>query len=132
MKMQREDLKILIKECLVEIMSECLGGQPLRLPEVHKKTVVQQKQQLQRTHNPVLQEAIKKSAAGSSMMGSIFADTAKTTLPNMIRGEKQGPVLEGASREALVVAQHEPEELFGEETASRWADLAFATAPLPK
>lgn len=52
----------------------------------------------------------------------ILMDTAKTTLLEQDARSGIGPVSDGAS---MVVATSTPEELFGEEATSQWADMAF-------
>lgn len=61
-------------------------------------------------------------------MTSILQDTAASTFvqQNMAEGRGYAGVPAGADKLALVVAQHEPEEIFGSSVASKWADLAFS------
>lgn len=150
MKYSRVELKELIKECLVEILSEGLGGQ---LVESQQRRVAPTLRPFTPNPNPrnnlvipdpiardprrssmtiALKEAVKSEAKGSALMGDLLADTAMTTLQNQLSADQRSPVSQvGNDVASQVVAQHNPEELFGEEVASKWADLAFAS-PGPK
>lgn len=77
---------------------------------------------------PSLREAIKREAGGNKVMESIFADTAKTTLPAQLRGEGSKIVAPAGTAEAIV-ENHTPEDIFGDEVTSKWATLAFSDAP---
>jgi hypothetical protein len=61
-------------------------------------------------------------------MASILADTAEKTLPMMLENDRMKVPMPTGKIESLV-ASHDPEELFGEEVASKWADLAFTGLP---
>jgi hypothetical protein len=126
MKMTRQQLKSLVKECLLELLTEGLGNdvknvsnevrshQPLARPQM------QQKLQLQ---NKELMEAVKKEAGGNSIMEDILADTARTSLQTMLDSSAAALPLRGVE---AVVDSATPEELFGAEASSKWANLAFA------
>jgi len=144
MKMARKDLKVLIKECLVEILAEGLGEDlneaTARRPR-RKATATQPK--YRSMLNPsegssggmsdraqggiptsALKNAILESAQGNSVMQDIFADTAMTSLPTLLESAgPQSPAPRAGSVEHLV-ANSSPEEVFGED-ADRWASLAF-------
>lgn len=168
MKMSREQLKALVKECLLELLSEGLGdvgsvSRPARRepvpPRVPISGVAEGRQRGGQRKAPefdprldtpigggrqptdALKRAIKQNAGGNPIMESIFADTARTTLPaqlahgdvgalpqpdgSMSSGAPQGP----AQQEQF---NGSPEQVFGEESASRWASLAFMDAPAKK
>lgn len=144
MKMSREQLKSLVKECLVELLSEGIdahrpiveASRPMGTQSVRQVT---QPRQTRRTYdpaldrpasvNPIIREAIKANAGTNKTMASILADTAITTLREQTGADTQSS---GASQ--LQQVEHingTPEEVFGEEVTSRWAHAAFA-APKPK
>jgi len=135
MSITRQQLKSIVKECLVEILAEGIGSSTKHLAQesVSKKsnTVVPQKQPLispRRGENvkysKTMAETIKREAGGNSVMAAIFADTAATTLPNMLNESVvQQPQPVGSIERA--VANSTPEELFGDDAASKWAQLAF-------
>mgnify|MGYP003340304692 CR=1 FL=1 len=54
---------------------------------------------------------------------------AATTLPNMLMNESTNKMPIPAGSVESVVAATNPEQLFGDEAASKWAALAFADAP---
>jgi hypothetical protein len=141
MKLSRDHLKEIVKECLVEILSEGMGSARLK-ESFSKKRIVQPSNSAldqpafprKSAHDDVLNkkrlsEVIKAEAKGDPILASILADTASTTLPNMLmsEGNKQMPVPVGSVEH--VVASHAPEDLFGDEAASKWATLAFMDSP---
>lgn len=137
MKLTKSDLKQIVKECLVEILSEGLGSvnaAPLqqsinsRLPNT--QSIYSEKTRsnpVQKKPTPHLHEAVKREAAGNKMMELILADTAASTLPKMLEGDRKGvqPAVGGGVVEQVVAAAS-PEDIFGEDVASKWASLAFA------
>ena len=144
MKITKTELKSIVKECLVDILSEGLGE---TLSSVHnisqKKTMTnpssflendkkqQTLQQTARRQSPELREAIRREAGGNKVMESILADTAASTLPNMLQNEGR-PTVPGGARGGMaeqIVASVNPEELFGEDATSKWANLAFMDSP---
>lgn len=141
MKMARAQFKALVKECLLEILKEGLGHAadqttttmpPRQAPITPRRlTFDPALDRPARVATPFMKEAIKHEAAGNPIMEAIFADTAKTTLPAMLAGGDNG------SSSSPAVSQQEqfvgtPEQVFGEETTSRWSNLAFATGPTKK
>lgn len=135
MKVSRDDLKALVKECLVELLSEGLGRHAAGRSQVAEVTPRKGR------HMPLsssgtsravptvaLREAIKREAGGNPIMAGIFADTAERTLPRMIEGEMPGSVAGTGDAATMVAAAHAPEQIFGKETTDKWEHLAF-TAP---
>lgn len=149
MKMSREQVKALVKECLLELLSEGLGNvshlarrDPVAIAGVAESLNRRNKPQFDpRLDTPVgsgrqptnaLKDAIKRESGGNAIMESIFADTARTTLPAQLAAGDSG-----SSVAPQALAQEEkfagtPEQVFGEETASRWANLAFMDSPSKK
>lgn len=146
-KISRSQLKQLVKECLVEILQEGLSSPlapstpayaqqerlPLRAEVTNRKPAAQQKRisplDMPATNHGLSQdirEAIKREVAGSpnkSVMSEIFADTANRTLPGLMSDGGGDP-----HRLTLQEQFHgTPEEIFGEEASSKWAELAFAS-----
>jgi hypothetical protein len=80
-------------------------------------------------HSHALKEAIKREAGGNDIMAAILADTAEKTLPTMLQNEGRAPIMPPGGAAEKLVASLEPEDLFGAETASKWADLAFTNTP---
>lgn len=150
MKTSRDQLKELMKELLIEILSEGLGnvsppvrGQFQQARPSLAGTVTERSDRRPRRGLPpfdknldtpvsryqgssAMQAAIKESAGGNPMLASIFADTAATTLPSMLSHGDSGP--SGGSLVPHTQQQEQftgtPEQVFGD-SSSRWADLAF-------
>ena len=145
MKITKTELKSIVKECLVEILSEGLGdGLGLTNQNISQKTTLPNQSSVYENSNvhqtpmqltprrppPQLREAIKREAGGNKVMESILADTAASTLQKMIQNEGRPPVPSSAGGLAEhVVASTNPEELFGDEASSKWAALAFMDSP---
>jgi len=157
-KVSKMQLKALIKECLVEILQEGLGatGVPssttVNLPVVENRKIAQQNLQKrqnrvspldmpafpnagQRQQSPALAAAIRNEARGNPVMADILADTAMTTLPKMMSNGDS--LSESSSTGSSKITQQEqfvgtPEQVFGEDVASKWANLAFMDAPSKK
>lgn len=140
MKLTKNELKQIVKECLVEILTEGVGSslpavnestRPLtRRKEIHPSVVARQSADRMKMPSSALKEAIKMEAGGNQMMASILADTAAKSLPAMLESDTPGkfsPAPTGAVEK--IVASAAPEDLFGEEAASKWASLAFADVP---
>jgi hypothetical protein len=136
--MNRNDLKEIVKECLIEIMMEGLDSKK-SIPESHNRKVEQQRQP--RKHhldnvefNPTPRQAPKpapqvpsdlvnsfpKSQRG--IMNDIFEDTAKTTLQTQVKAEKNIK----AGMDPATTSGVDPMSMF--EGASNWADLAFSSS----
>lgn len=135
--MNRNEMKSLVKECLMEILRDGIGNvAQSSIPSQQQRQGIVQAAQRGRqvadtpiqqrplpTHN--LKEVIKREAGGNRVMESILADTAASTLPQMLKNESRTPQHQPRGIVEKVVASTAPEEIFGSETASRWADLAF-------
>ena len=143
MKISRDQLKQLVKECLVEILANGLGGnltEQIQRKSVNSVQTIRQQPKNAFLDTPVsrkqqptnaLKEAIKIESGGNSILADIFADTAATTLQKqMAHSTPSGGALSPAAGAVeMLVAQAEPEQLFGEEAAGKWAALAFADSP---
>lgn len=140
MKLTKSELKSIVKECLVEILNEGLGGAASSQPAVLSKTssVGSLSDSMKRPSlprpTPQMREAILREAGGNKVMESILADTAASTLPKFLQsgdGKTHIPAVGGGLAEQ-VVSQVNPEDLFGDDVASKWADLAFMGSPIKK
>ena len=145
MKLSKAELKSIVKECLVEILSEGLGDAvPSRSlpssprsqyqPATAKSLSDSLKRPPARAATPQLREAIVREAGGDKILESILADTAASTLPKFLQaGDGKSPRSSvGGGLVEQVVAQANPEELFGDDAASKWASLAFMDSPTKK
>lgn len=152
MKLSKSDLKLVVKECLIEILNEGLGGIGAGTLSGNFDPLINQRNKQQNTPRAFsesfrgqsvpqrkpsaqLHEAIKKEAGGNKIMEMILADTAASTLPKMLDNERPGMPMSQPKPGGLVeqvVASATPEDLFGEEAASKWADLAFMGTSIKK
>ena len=131
MKVSRADLKAIVKECLVEILSEGVGSALVETKRpVERPRVVEKK----RTSDPALDTPVGKRTqtapkfnTGNSVFDDILADTAKNTLPEMLAAENSRPSIGAVGTVERIVESSTPEQLFGDEAASKWAELAFST-----
>lgn len=126
MKTTRSELKNIIKECLIEILAEGLGDSPRLSESLRTRSVSSPSKMDTRSPSPALREAVRRESGGDKVLESILSDTAASTLPQMLEGEKSkrsAPIGRGLAEQ--VVAAAAPEDLFGEETTAKWADLAF-------
>lgn len=156
-KISKSQLKAIVKECLVEILQEGLGGlthvpPQYAAPPVYESKNSRQSAQKQpngrqqrvspldmpatqhngRAPSHALAQAIKNESRGNPIMADILADTAMTTLPKMM-SSGDSMMMESSSPSSSRLAQQEqfvgtPEQVFGEEIASKWANLAFMEA----
>lgn len=143
MKATRDQLKALVRELMIEILSE--GLMPVSAPRASGRPIVgSQTEQRQpaggrrrptfdprldspvgsgRTPTDALKEAIKREAGGNPVMADILADTAMTTLGGSMLSRDHMP----GQQEQF---QGDPTEIFEggqmrEDGSSHWADLAF-------
>jgi len=136
MGITKQQLKSIVKECLVEILSEGMGtailestnkvknNKMMKQSLVTKTALEHQSVSKARVQSAQLREAIRLEAGGNDIMTSILTDTATKTLPAMLESDSMRAPRPSGKIENFV-ASHNPEDLFGEETASKWADLAF-------
>ncbi len=139
MKLSKSALKDLIKECIVEVLSE-------GIPEISStsQNLIERKQTAtkkisSRGHKkeprrPRVLDKIKfdqaavataSSLTQDPVMQSIFADTVKTTLQDQYVSEKNKSIVPpNADRASFLAAEADPTQLL--EGSSTWASLAFA------
>lgn len=132
MAITKQQLKSIVKECLVEILSEGISSSAVSLQESKTKKIQAQQATHRRgqnvKYNQAIAETIKRESNGSSVMAAIFADTAAKTLPTMMN-ESTSQQPQPSGHFERVVSQNNPEDLFGDEVASKWAELAFTETP---
>ncbi len=145
-KMKRSELKSIVKECLVEILSEGIGysdeydeyeDQPIReqrnfgsnsdmiekmqsRKKMLNEKITYNKQPQQQNHDHLV-----SSVTTDPMMAEIFRDTAQTTLMEQGMANKAGPSYTPADGAARVVNDHQPGDIFS--GADNWATLAFSS-----
>lgn len=138
-KLKKSQLKGIVKECLVEILSE-----GIHIDSENKKSASNSKNTQRarsssldnirfgqsRARSDELEEntsRVVSSMTEDPILSSILKDTAKTTLQEQRMAEAGRSVQPGNYKDvaASTVSSNSPEDLFGE-SASKWAQLAFA------
>lgn len=155
MKMTRQDLKGLVKECLVEILSEGLtetsrtmnenrnvqarARQPepqpvLRRPNIADKiSFLPNKAEIRQNHanQPAVQsQNLARSLTSDPVLADIFADTARSGAHRQMNesssvSSHEQMVAASGDAAAKAMLRSDPTDVFGE-SAEKWAALAFA------
>ena len=137
-KLNRSSLKVLVKECLVEILAEGLADStsmmtesaPRRRPKRTrtKKEVLPNRPALDTVRFDDAVETSVQTLTEDPLMSSIFADTARTTLQEQVaeegRSAHNAQINVHGDDAARVAAASDPMDTFGE-ASSNWAALAF-------
>jgi hypothetical protein len=149
MKISRNELKSIIKECLVEIfaetatISEGISNKKRSMNESSKRDIFpaakknfnqQQSAQQQRQQQQYNQmnSVVESVAGGDPIMQSILSDTAKNTLPAMIAGGDSMSPIANDMQVTQAAKEHftgDPTEIFSE-SAMNWEKLAFSSKKL--
>ena len=141
-KLLRSELKEIVKECLVEILSEGLNNDnsqqiyESRNRKIRNTTNTPRKSHLDNiTYNKKIEnrkKEIEKTVLSSNItsdpiLNELLADTASSTLQEQIAAEgKRGTSLTvSGDQAARVVDASDPTELFGN-ASNNWASLAFS------
>lgn len=138
----KQQLKKIVKECLLEILSEGLGSslqdselQENLQPNKNRFASNSQHSPSQSLRpalstisygkkQPIANESIK-TITKDPLMAAILADTAKTTLVEQDSSRASQPSIDHASH---IVSEADPVDLFGEEAQMKWNALAFSPA----
>ena len=136
-KLLRSELKEIVKECLVEILAEGLMSQEkqtARPRNIKKRNIAENKTKRHLDNITYGKSKQAKSKINTNLtkdpiMNEILADTAISTLQEQVSAERRNPggsvSLQGDAA-AKLVNENTPESLFGEESAGKWASLAFS------
>jgi predicted Mrr-cat superfamily restriction endonuclease len=141
-KLLRSELKSIVKECLVEILAEGIGTNARSIVRENKITKekssnLKAKKTTRERRSSYLDDtkiqkkktiASKTNLTDNPLLNEMLADTAQTTLHEQIAADSKRRMSEistPADAAALKVRNSQPEDLFGGETASKWAKLAF-------
>ncbi len=143
--MNRNEIKSIVKECLLEILMEGVKGSSQRVEEnrqtkrvqpvtetrrspldtvtyAQRTTSVPKPPQNRPAPNPAQKESYKELANGSDVMASIFADTASTTLMEQRETGRSGMASQ-ASANPVIDTGVDPNLMEG---SNNWALLAFS------
>jgi hypothetical protein len=133
MKITKNVLKTVVKECLLEILSEGLDTSKVlskndvssTINETKRSRTVETRRKtadLVRFEKNVKQTS--ESLTDDPVLSSIFEDTAKTTLQEQINSPQN---LVAGDRASYAAATNDPKDLFGD-SAGKWAALAFGNS----
>lgn len=153
MKIQREQLKALIKECLIEILHDGLGSvttsvankstSQVTLPSnntqrdvLEARRLRQHRQSVQKAFDPLLDRPVASGYVQSqAMKEAIKREAGGNSLMAEIFADTAASTLptmlqhdRGGGPAPLAQSEQfngTPEQVFGEETAARWEKLAF-------
>jgi hypothetical protein len=145
MKLNKSTFKAVVKECLLEILSEGLASTSSNKHINENRRVRQKESSRKRSKKPKYldgiderqeynanaNQKIKKLTSGITkdpIMQEILSDTASTTLQEQIsadRNKTSQPVINPNDKVAKVVNESNPDELFGA-ASKNWATLAFS------
>jgi hypothetical protein len=135
-KMSRNQLKSLIKECLVEVLVE--GLNPGSKESFLKESSTPKRKSARSIKPPSSRSAVDSdklnqridesvnACTSDPILGNILADTARTTLQEQL-GEESNHAQQVAingDQAAKMAAGNDPNDMFGE-AANNWAALAF-------
>ena len=133
-KLSRTQLKDIVKECLMEILSEGLGDTALELNEnVSRKSRPKRRKAAPAAHRSPVDTVSFNSAVDTTvgrvtndpLMSSLLSDTASTTLQEQYSAEES--TLAGQGSDAGIPLGTPGVDIFGE-ASQNWADLAFPVA----
>ena len=133
-KLMRSELKSIVKECLVEILSEGLLYQEAQLTESKQHTPKRTKQKrkklgyLDKINFNKKNKKINTALTKDPILNEVLSDTANTTLVDQINADKNNhmsAVAVQGDTAAKIVNNSNPEDIFGG-AADKWASLAFS------
>ena len=127
MKLTKNVLKTVVKECLIEILSEGFNLSKAQSESDVSNTINEIRSNPRRKTADLVRfekhvKQTSESLTKDPVLSSIFEDTAKTTLQEQQSSPSQ--VLAG-DRASYAAATNDPSDLFGD-SAGKWAALAFS------
>ena len=135
-KLTKTALKSLVKECLVEILSEGIGSTTTLQEGVKKSSVnvearrraEEKRLEQHRKKFEVKVDSTVNELTDDPIMQSIFAETAKTTLQEQIQHDQRPGSSRGQPNPEMLSGQVSGVDLSGifENASSNWSQLAFA------
>ena len=149
MKLTKSVIKEIVKECLIEVLAEGINGGSVtgkkELKEninafkpAQKSPASQKRRRNTKAEQPILEtnskirknenlEKIAMSVTDDPILTEMLADTAHTTLQEQIAAESSNSYISPSAGDKAQkkASLSTPEDLFGEEASSKWAQLAF-------
>ena len=132
-KVSKSFLKEIVKECLVEILSEGINFKKEKVVEENYKNKSRNRNVTNMLPNrEVINEKFEENsknviakATNDPVMAEIFADTASTTLQEQLKADGNKQVTGHLDKASVIASENNPEDLFSESSAN-WAQLAFS------
>ena len=150
-KLKISELKSIVKDCLIEILSEGLLNSRTTNENVSKKNKHKLMEKFQKrestpkssyldsisygeipvtSNNNKRKPRINTNISDNAILNEMFADTAASTLQEQLaaesrKGHSAANVAVQGDQAAKIVAATAPEDLFGDDVASKWSQLAF-------
>ena len=127
-KLKRSALKSVVKECLLEILSEGIGTNTNAAEIIQSRGNAAAQQDLSENNTKNVQsDSMKETIAGITsdpILASVLGDTAKTTLVEQAGADRKGQLRKMRSTSSHSAgASEQSQESDGN---SHWAALAFA------
>lgn len=130
-KLFKSELKSIVKECLIEILSE--GLLPKKQSNITSSRINTKNVTMSENKKLLMKQKTKNKAVkmdtnltNNDILNEMLLDTAATTLQEQRSAERnKSPMVVGNDPVARAVAESTPEEIFGEQS-SKWASLAFS------
>jgi len=137
-KLKKEDLKSLIRECLIEILSEGLDfsrksnynlSRQLEENINYKKEGYPNSRYVKeilpnKNYEKNVSNVIDKTTS-DPVLKEIFADTIQTTLQEQNEADRKKGYIKPKDQISQIVENNDPADLFGE-ASNNWAALAFS------
>lgn len=132
-KLLRSELKEIVKECLVEILSEGIMTTPERRAISENRTPAGRRSAFDHVSWARENKAeevstpdsrlVAESLTSDPILAEVLADSQKTMLDQM-SAERRGPTASAGDAAQRIASESDPVTLFSE-SASNWASLAF-------
>lgn len=127
-KLLRSELKSIVKECLVEILSEGLFNQDTNKINENKSILSSPEPRKTKKIRKKKNKNINTRLTDDPIINEMLAETATSTLNEQILADSKNPVALTAMQgdtAAKIVDNTSPEDLFGD-ASDKWASLAFS------
>ncbi len=127
--MTRNQLKVIIKECLVEMLTDGMKSSTVSESQLSKRQPpTQTPRQPVRQNVKSQHENVIKQVTNDPVMAAIFADTMQTTLVEQVSADrnKQLASIGGDVASRAMASVEDPTEVFGEDMTAKWNAAAFA------
>ena len=135
-KLTKSALKSIVKECLVEILSEGLARDSSLVSETRALPVNESRatrrpkaRKAPKVKNENFDRAVSRNVSSLTtdpMMAALFEDTARGTYQDQLEGEgRPGAV----SQQETAAPGADLSDVFGDQAAANWASLAFGDNP---